>query len=51
MNENFVAIHEALYLSKNDLLSLTNNAIDVSFATTERKQEMKNILSKFTNPS
>jgi len=51
MNENFIAIQKALNLSKDDLYSLTNNAIEVSFATAERKQEMKNQLSIFTNLS
>jgi len=47
MNENFIAIQKALDLSKEDLITLTNNAIDVSFATEERKQKMRSLLSNY----
>ena len=47
MNENFIAIQEALNLSKEDLFTLTDNAIAVSFASNERKQEMKKQLSAY----
>ena len=47
MNENFIAIQEALNLSKKDLFALTVNAIEVSFADDKRKQEMKNQLSTY----
>jgi adenosine deaminase len=47
MNENFIAIQEALDLNKEDLFTLTNNAIDVSFASNEHKQEMRKQLSAY----
>jgi len=47
INENFIAIQKALNLSKDDIIALTYNAIEVSFATEERKQEMKDQISEY----
>ncbi len=40
MNDNFLAITEALQLSEKDIYDLSKNAIEVSFASDIRKDEM-----------
>ncbi len=47
MNENFIAIQKALNLNNDDLFALTQNAIDVSFADDNRKQEMRKQLNSY----
>ncbi len=47
MNENFIAITEALNLSKRDLFQLTSNAIEVSFVNADRKADMMHTLNKW----
>lgn len=41
MNENFLAVADALGLTKEDITTLARNAIDVSFAPEARKNEMR----------
>lgn len=40
MNDNFIAITEALNLSENDLYNISKNSIEVSFANDIRKDEI-----------
>ena len=47
MNENFIAITEALHLSKQDLKQLSQNAIDVSFTSSMRKSELTKIVENY----
>ena len=47
MNDNFIAVAEALNLNKRDLVTLAQNAIDVSFLSDERKAELTKELSNF----
>jgi len=49
MNENFIATQKALNLSKEDLNMLSLNAIEVSFANEERKNELKEGLQNYIN--
>ncbi|MCB9990652.1 MAG: adenosine deaminase [Rhodospirillales bacterium] len=47
MTENFIAVAEALSLSKDDVLTLARNAIDVSFAEPARKKELHDALDRY----
>ena len=47
MNENFIAVAEALKLSKHDIATLARNAIDASFAGPARKQQMYSQLEHY----
>lgn len=41
MNENFKAVHDHLGLTREEMYKLTDNAINGSFASDERKKEMR----------
>ena len=47
MNENFAAVADALNLSHDDLVQLSNNAIDAAFVETVRKHELKSELAGY----
>jgi len=47
MNENFIAVAEALSLSKDDLVKLAKNGIDASFADKARKSELSTKLNDY----
>lgn len=47
MNDNFIAMADALGLTQDDIVQLAQNAIDVSFASNKRKQELHNQLADY----
>lgn len=47
MNENFVAVADALNLSRNDLMQLSSNAIEAAFIQPARKHELKSQLASY----
>jgi adenine deaminase len=47
MNENFVAVAEALNLTRQDIVTLARNAIEVSFLSPEHKAKNSNYLDKY----
>ena len=47
MNDNFIAVTQALDLSKDDLYILSRNAFEASFADDNRKQEMIQTLDTY----
>jgi adenosine deaminase len=47
INENYIAIANALNLSKKDIKALTANSFKISFADENRKTEMLNLLDEF----
>jgi len=49
MNDNFMAVTEALNLSKNDLYQLSTNAINGSFADAERKAVIQQQIDAYFN--
>lgn len=61
MNENFIAVAEALNLTRDDVIQLARNAIDTSFLSVEQKgkksRELDNYIAKmavvdaYANPS
>lgn len=50
MNENFIAVAEALKLEKQDIIALARNAIEASFASPARKQQLRAGLDRHANP-
>ena len=48
MNENFIAIAEALNLSREDILQLAENAIEVSFLPEAEKKQHRQTLSVYS---
>ena len=51
MNENFLAVTDALQLEKTDLVRLAQNAIDASFADVTRKQILTDELQHYVQAS
>ena len=49
MNDNFMAVTEALNLSKNDLYQLSTNAVNGSFADAERKAVIQQQIDAYFN--
>ncbi|MCM8528306.1 MAG: adenosine deaminase [Lentisphaeraceae bacterium] len=47
MNDNFLAVQEALKLSKEQWLQISRNSIDASFISDDRKKELKKKLADF----
>lgn len=47
MNENFMAVAEALNLKRDDIIRLAQNAIEVSFLTPEQKADKKQELDEY----
>ncbi len=47
MNENYLAVTEALNLTRDDLAQLANNAIEISFLTSEQKGEKASELNDY----
>lgn len=47
MNENFIAVTEALDLSEEDLLTLTRNAVDASFLDEDEKARLRGKLDAY----
>lgn len=48
MNENFSAIAEALHLTREDVIKLAQNAIEVSFLPESEKNRHRKLLSEYT---
>ncbi len=48
MNENFIAVTEALDLSEDDLLTLTRNAVEASFLDDDEKARLRGKLDDYT---
>lgn len=48
MNENFIAIAEALSLTREDIIQLATNAIDVSFLSEAAKNQHRQQLQEYT---
>lgn len=51
MNDNFIAVADAVHLSREDIVKLAENAIDVSFASAARKQELHKQLADYVAAS
>jgi adenosine deaminase len=47
INENFTAVQDALGLSSDDILTLVHNSIEGSFASDERKQELRTRVEEY----
>ena len=47
MNENYMAVAEALDLNKDDIIVLARNAIEISFLSSERKSRKNADLDKY----
>ncbi len=47
MNENYLAVTEALELTRDDIVTLARNAIEISFLSSERKSRKNGELDKY----
>jgi len=47
MTENFQAVSEALPLTETDLIKISRNAVEASFASDSRKQELRQEIDRF----
>lgn len=49
MNDNFIAVIEALYLSKSDICKLAKNGFEASFLTEEEKKNWQSQIKEYYN--